>query len=171
MPEPERGIPIIEITSRNFYDQQRHIGMRLVREPLNKTNAPEEIREIFEKELNQLDHPELRDYCKPIPEKPVLDPSQLQPVIDQHNDSRQFRLPDAREVALWDGTARAGTFLDLGNGQVAQHQGRGNYAVMDVQRDLRGVQPPIGQYAAIAQVGQAQSFQVSPPSREMGIGR
>jgi hypothetical protein len=153
------------------YDQQRNIGMRLVRESLNRTNAPEEVREIVEKELKQLDHAELREFCKPMTEKSAPDPSQLQPAIDQHNDSRQSRLPDARDVAPWDGTARVGTFLDLGNGQVAQHQGRGNYAVMDVQRDLGGVQPPIGQYTAVAQIGQAQGFQLAPPSMEMGISR
>jgi hypothetical protein len=158
------------------YDQQRNLGIKMVREALDKTNATQQVRNTVEKELQSLDVPELQDFCKTIPQKPKpeIDPSQIQPLLDQHNDSHDSRMPPMREAKPWDGKPRDGTFVDLGNGQVAQHQGRGDYAVMDVQRDFGGVRPPIGRYVgaqqiAQVQMGQAQSFEAPSPS--MGIGR
>ncbi len=49
-------------------------------------------------------------------------------------------------------------FIERG-GEVAQHQGQGAYAVADVQQQLGGVQPPIGQYATLQQGGQIQASQ------------
>jgi len=39
---------------------------------------------------------------------------------------------------------------------------------LDVQQDLGGVQPPIGQYVTLAQNGQAQVPQIEPPSLGRG---
>ena len=140
---------------------------------MDRVNPSQEIRAIIDHELRNLDRPELRDLCVPnAPNRPEIpDPTQLQPIIEQHNNSNDRSLPAARNVSQWDGRTREGTFLDLGNGQVAQHQGRGDYAIMDVQRDLHGLQPPIGQYAAISPNGLVQTPQQALyPTLGFGLG-
>jgi hypothetical protein len=87
---------------------------------------------------------------------PPIDINDVQKAIDAHNQQSNRPLPNARSVADWDGSTRSGTFIDLGDGQVAQHQGAGAYALADVQKQLGGVQPPIGQYATLQSSGQIQ---------------
>jgi hypothetical protein len=65
-------------------------------------------------------------------------------------------LPDAESVQPWNGKSSHGSFVDLGDGMVAQHNGQGKYSFMDVQRDLAGVQPPIGQSVDLNVNGQVQ---------------
>ena len=51
--------------------------------------------------------------------------------------------PDAA-VRPWDGKAHVGSFVHIDENTAAQHVGRGNYVVYDVERDLGGVMPPQG---------------------------
>ncbi len=141
------------------FEEQRELGIQRIREAMNNLKTPQHTRDIIEKELTKLDVPVI---CGP-PTPPKIDPNDLQNVIqnavDAHNQTSSRPLPDARSVSEWNGSTRSGTFLDLGNGQVAQHQGQGAYAVADVQQQLGGVQPPIGQYATLQQGGQIQAPQ------------
>ncbi len=141
------------------FEEQRELGIQHIREAMNNLKTPQHTRDIIEKELTKLDVPVI---CGP-PTPPKIDPNDLQNVIqnavDAHNQTSSRPLPDARSVSEWNGSTRSGTFLDLGNGQVAQHQGQGAYAVTDVQQQLGGVQPPIGQYATLQQGGQIQAPQ------------
>jgi len=141
------------------FEEQREIGIQHIRDAMNNLKTPRQTRDIIEKELTKLDVPVI---CGP-PKAPKIDPNDLQNVIqnavDAHNQTSGRPLPDARSVSEWNGSTRSGTFLDLGNGQVAQHQGQGAYAVADVQQQLGSVQPPIGQYATLQQGGQIQASQ------------
>jgi hypothetical protein len=56
----------------------------------------------------------------------------------------------------WNGKPQTGSFVDLGDGIVAQHAGRGVYRYMDVTEQLGGVLPPIGQTVSLNQFGQIQ---------------
>ncbi len=67
----------------------------------------------------------------------------MQAGIDRLRDAGNY-VVSAASVQPWAGKAQSGPFVDLGDGLVAQHIGRGAYILMDVQRDLGGVMPPIG---------------------------
>ncbi len=47
-------------------------------------------------------------------------------------------------VQPWDGKAHTGSVVHVDENTAAQHVGRGNYQVYDVQRDLGGTMPPQG---------------------------
>lgn len=137
------------------FDEQREFGIKQIREAMDRLHTPQQTRDTIEKELKRLDVPGLcAPQAPPAPQAPDI--NDVQNAIDAHNQQSSRPLPDARSVANWDGSTRSGTFLDLGNGQVVQHQGAGAYAIADVQRQLGGVQPPIGQYATLQQNGQIQ---------------
>jgi hypothetical protein len=57
----------------------------------------------------------------------------------------------------WNGKPQTGSFIDLGDGVVAQHAGRGIYRYMDVDEHLNGIAPPLGQTVSLNQAGQVQA--------------
>jgi hypothetical protein len=101
--------------------------------------------------------------------RPMAPPSlsDVQAGIDRLR-ANGVNLPNARSVELWHGEPSYGSFVDLGSDMVAQHNGRGAYSVMDVQRDLGGVSPPIGQCAQLSADGQVQVAQIQPRTLELG---
>ncbi len=143
------------------YEDQLRIGIREQRQAMDERNASPEDRARVEKQLQAIER-RMPEVCGPKIDVEKLIPTMLdnrQNAIEGHNQTSARPLPDARSVAEWDGSTRSGTFVDFGNGLVAQHQGRGAYAVADVQQQLGGVQPPIGQYATLQQNGQIQAPQ------------
>ncbi len=148
------------------YEWQRQIGLTQVREAVaSAKNLSPQDRASIDAQIKTLDHPGLCPAPPAPPQPQIPDLNDLQNAIDNHNQQSSRPLPDARSVANWDGSTRSGTFLDLGNGQVAQHQGAGAYAVADVQQQLGGVQPPIGQYATLQQNGQ-----IEMPQQRQSLG-
>jgi hypothetical protein len=101
--------------------------------------------------------------------RPMAPPSlsDVQAGIDRLR-ANGVNLPNARSVEPWNGEPSYGSFVDLGSDMVARHNGRGAYSVMDVQRDLGGVSPPIGQCAQLSADGQVQLAQIQPRGLERG---
>ncbi len=62
-------------------------------------------------------------------------------------------LPPVVRADAWDGRASTGTVVALDGAHVAQHLGRGAYALFETARDLHGVTPPSGALIAIARDG------------------
>ncbi len=153
------------------FDRQREVAIDVLKAAIDKVNPPPEICKKIESQLNRIEHP---DMCAPgqkapnqAPPLPSID--DVNNAVNNHNQQSNRPLPDVRSVAGWDGTTRSGTFVDLGDGTVAQHQGAGAYAIANVSRDLNGVQPPIGQYATLQQNGRVQVPQQTQ-SLQMGLG-
>jgi hypothetical protein len=91
----------------------------------------------------------------------------VQAAVDEMRENGKY-LPNVRTLEPWNGKPSFGSFVDLGDGAVAQHTQRGAYSYLDVQRDLGGVQPPFGQPVALSQNGQVQVPQVDAPSLGRG---
>ena len=127
-------------------------------------------RQPFEKAYAAYGHElkvRMETHPQPVPGEPpsthhmTPEPADVQIGLDKLRD-RGVHLPDARDVQPWTGRLQHGPFVDLGGGFVAQHIGRGHYTYMNVERDLGGVHPPVGQYAILAQNGVAHVPQLEP---------
>jgi hypothetical protein len=149
------------------YEAQRQFSINMVRQAMNNAEVNDRDRSTIEREIQNLENPTL---CPPDRSQTKRsDPSigDVQAALERLRDDGK-RLPDAQSVAPWSGKNSSGTFVDLGDGIVAQHIGRGSYAIMDVQQDLRGVQPPSGQYAELSANGQ---FQIPQQGQAPFFGR
>ena len=106
--------------------------------------------------------PERRAAALPDEPRPSIDVASVQAGVDRLLE-RGTSLPPVRTVEAWNGTQRAGSFVDVADGVVAQHVGRGAYLSYDVGRDLGGVSPPIGRYVELEQSG-TRALENEPPS-------
>jgi hypothetical protein len=93
-----------------------------------------------------------REVHRPTPTLP-----DVQAALDGLHAAGGPALPHARSVAPWNGTSAEGSFVDLGNGMVAQHHGHGTYAFMDVENELHGVRPPLGRIVTVDASGQVHA--------------
>ena len=155
------------------YAEQRQFSIDTIREGLKnpKVQITDQGRAAVEKEIQKLENATLdKNLCPPVSQatpRSAPEVAHVQRAIDGLRD-QNVQMVSARDVQPWNGKAQVGSFVDLGDGLVAQHIGRGNYSYMDVQQDLGGVQPPIGQYTTLAANGQVQVPQVEAPS--LGLG-
>ncbi len=155
------------------FAEQRQFSVDTIRTVLEdpKFHVSAQDRATIEKDLQRLENPTLdKNLCPPLSQAPgraTPEIADVQIAIDGLRD-QGVRLVSAQSVQPWNGKTQVGSFVDLGDGMVAQHIGRGNYSFMDVQQDLGGVQPPIGQFVTLAPNGQAQVPQIEPPSLGRG---
>jgi len=56
----------------------------------------------------------------------------------------------ARSVEPWNGSPREGTLVSFDDGTFGMHVGRESYVALDLQRDLGGNAPVVGQFGSIA---------------------
>jgi hypothetical protein len=70
--------------------------------------------------------------------------AQLNALLGQQKAFGYSAPPNAAAGAVtpWDGKAHSGTIVHLDEHTVAQHTGRGQYQLYDVQKDLHGITPP-----------------------------
>lgn len=98
---------------------------------------------------------------RPATQESTVPRPDIQAHVDRANGAGG-RFPAVRSTADWNGKPTYGSFVHLGDGLVAQHLGRGAYAVFDVARDLHGVQPPEAVPMSIDRHGSVQHNLESP---------
>jgi hypothetical protein len=152
------GGPVIEVPplpTANLVAQHLFPDMLPARRPFESVRAPYEREQqrnasvIREREA----HPPTPRPMTPPAVRATPSIAEVQAGIDQLRATGP-NLPDARSVVAWDGKSAVGSFVDLGNDTVAQHNGRGVYAVMDVHQHLGGVAPPFGETVRLASTGE-----------------